>query len=276
MANWIIVGSTGGTIGGGGGGAPTMVADKATFFAGFGNPLLPRLDVGVRSIISQTSTPASLVAYLSTPPVTGSFLFDILVSQNGGLTWHSILNNPVSMTASGPVVSTDFVTNVGWASFAIGNLLRLDVLGTGGGPGYSSGFQCVLTMNAATADTSDRATFHIGMLVAPAVGADLGGYYVVAKHTQPRAAYIHAGIPPAADTVLDLQVQHLGSTDWVSIFPTGGQPVIQPSAQGVMSTATFAPHMGFSPGDLIRPYVVSGPAAAGTGYSIVLDMEVLT
>jgi hypothetical protein len=68
-----------------------------------------------------------------------------------------------------------------------------------------------------------------------------------------------------------------GVATWTSIFPAGGQPVIEPTINGTLASQTFAPGLSFEPGDLLRPYILSGPSASGTGtgYSVVLDMETL-
>jgi hypothetical protein len=277
MSNWTIVGGTGtGIAAGTGGTTPTPAAalsNKATFFAGFGNPILPGTDFGPRVIVSKPSTPSSLLAFLKNPPAAGSFTFDILLSVDGGITWNSILNNPISMTASGPITSSDFAPTSG---FAVGNLLRLDVYSTGVGPGFSNGFQCVLVMSTITPPTFDRATFNFGMLSAPPVGKDFGGYYIVANPTVPEVCYLVVKNPPPAAVTLDLQVQRKGLGAWSSIFPSGGQAVVPAGLVGTMETGDFVSNIGFSPGDLIRPFIVSGPPATGMSYSFVLELEVVT
>jgi hypothetical protein len=44
---------------------------------------------------------------------------------------------------------------------------------------------------------------------------------------------------------------------------------------GVLTAEVFASRMAFAPGELIRPYIISGPTASGMGYNVVLIMEVL-
>jgi len=273
-SDWIQLNGPGAASLGGVGGAlaaSDALANKATFFAGFGNPILPGVDLGVRHIISQASTPSTLYAFLAQPPAAGSFTFDIKLSQDGGNTWNSILNNPVSMTASGPISSNDFAPTSG---FAVTNLLRLDVLSTGVGPGFANGFQCVLTLQSVTPPSFDRATMTFGLISSPPVGRDFGGYYLVARNNQPAAIYVQVKHPPLAPVTLDIQVLRPGFFSWTSIFPTNGQPVIGPDINGTLASTTFANGLSFEPGDLIRPYLLSGPSASGFGYSVVLDMEV--
>ena len=271
-SDWLQLSGPGAASLGGALAASDALANKATFFAGFGNPILPGVDKGVRHIISQSATPEHLYAFLSQPPAAGSFTFDIKLSQDGGSTWNSILNNPVSMTASGPVPSNDFRSTGG---FAVGNLLRLDILSTGVGPGFANGFQCVLTMQSVTRPSFDRATMNFGLLSSPPPARDFGGYYLVARTNRPSAIYIQVKQAPLANVTLDIQVLRPGVATWTSIFPAGVQPVILPTNTGTQASTTFAPGLSFSPGDLLRPYILDGPAASGSGYSVVLDMEVL-
>ena len=248
------------------------LANKATFFAGFGNPILPGVDLGVRHIVSLAATPQLLYAFLAQPPAAGSFVFDIKLSQDG-VVWNSILNNPVSMVSTGPVTVNDFAPTHG---FAAGNLLRLDVLSTGLGPGFSNGFQCVLALQSGRPPTLDRVTMNFGLISAPPVANDFGGYYLVARHVQPAGIYIQVKQPPADNVTLDIQILRPGAFTWTSIFPAGDQPVIAPDMAGVLASSTFAPNMSFQPGDLLRPYIVKGPMATGFGYSVVISMEVLS
>jgi hypothetical protein len=272
-SDWLQLSGPGAASLGGALTASDALANKATFFAGFGNPILPGVDKGVRHIVSLAATPEHLYAFLSQPPAAGSFTFDIKLSQDGGSTWNSILNNPVSMTASGPVTSNDFLPTSG---FAVGNLLRLDVLSTGVGPGFANGFQCVLTMQSVTPPSFDRATMNFGLLSSPPRAKDFGGYYLVARSNQPSAIYVQVKQPPLANVTLDIQVLRPGVATWTSIFPGGGQPVILPTINGTLASTTFASGISFSPGDLLRPYILDGPAASGSGYTVVLDMEVLS
>ena len=271
-SDWLQLSGPGAASLGGALTASDALANKATFFAGFGNPILPGVDKGVRHIVSLAATPEHLYAFLSQPPAAGSFTFDIKLSQDGGSTWNSILNNPVSMTASGPVTSNDFLPTSG---FAVGNLLRLDVLSTGVGPGFANGFQCVLTMQSVTPPSFDRATMNFGLLSSPPRAKDFGGYYLVARTNRPSAIYIQVKQAPLANVTLDIQVLRPGVATWTSIFPAGVQPVILPTNTGTQASTTFVPGLSFSPGDLLRPYILDGPAASGSGYSVVLDMEVL-
>jgi hypothetical protein len=270
-SDWLQLSGPGAASLGGALAASDALANKATFFAGFGNPILPGVDKGVRHIVSQAASPEHLYALLSQPPAAGSFTFDIKLSQDGGSTWNSILNNPVSMTASGPVISNDFRPTGG---FAVSNLLRLDVLSTGVGPGFANGFQCVLTMQSVTPPSFDRATMNFGLLSSPPRGKDFGGYYLVARTNKPTAIYVQVKQPPLANVTLDIQVIRPGVAAWTSIFPAGGQPVILPTINGTLASTTFASGISFSPGDLLRPYILDGPSASGSGYSVVLDMEV--
>jgi hypothetical protein len=279
MANWTIIGGSqgpvvnppGGTTGGGGSSTKDdSLADKATFFAGFGNPILPGVDYGVRHIVSRTSTPGILFAYLASPPAAGSFTFDILLSQDGGSTWSTILNNPISINSANVVQSTDFVTNT---AFAPGNLLRLDVLNAGVGPGFANGFQCVLTTQGITVPGWDRATFVFGIATSPPIAQDLGGYFIATRPTAPSAVFLNVKNPPGGDVSLDLQVLRDGA--WTSIFPAGGPLTVAAAFSGVLTAEVFASRMAFAPGELIRPYIISGPTASGMGYNVVLIMEVL-
>jgi hypothetical protein len=276
-SDWIQINGPGAASLGGVGSAiaaSDALGNKATFFSGFGNPIMPGVDKGARHIISQAATPSALYAFLAQPPAAGSFTFDIMLSQDGGNTWNSILNNPISMTASGPTTSNDFAPTSG---FAVTNLLRLDILSTGLGPGFANGFQCVLALASITPPTFDRATMNFGLISAPPRGRDFGGYYLVVRNNQPSAIYVQVKQPPLANVTLDIQVLRPGVSTWTSIFPTGGQPVIEPTISGTLASQTFAPGLSFEPGDLLRPYILSGPSASGTGtgYSVVLDMETL-
>jgi hypothetical protein len=272
MANWTIIGGSqgpvvnppGGSTGGGSSTKNDSVADKATFFAGFGTPILPGMDYGVRHIVARESTPAALYAYLSTPPPAGSFIFDLLLSQDAGATWHTILGTPISIVSADVVESTDFVAGT---AFAPGNLLRLDVLSAG----FSSGFQCVLTMMGATAPGWDRATFIFGISGNPPVGRDFGGYFIVSRFTAPSSVLVNLKSPPGGDVALDLQVLRDGT--WTSILPS--PLTVAEGFDGVLSSEEFVDRMAFAPGELIRPYLVSGPSACGMGYNVVLITEVL-
>jgi len=270
MANWTIIGGSQGPVinppsgGGGGGTTLTGLAEKATFFAGFGTPILPGQDYGVRHIVARESTPTTLYAYLSTPPPAGSFIFDILLSQDAGATWNTILGTPISIVSADVVESSDFVPAT---AFAPGNLLRLDVLSAG----FSSGFQCVLTMQGATAPGWDRATFIFGISGNPPVGRDFGGYFIVSRFTAPNTVFVNLKSPPGGDVALDLQVLRDGT--WTSILSS--PLTVAEGFDAVLSSEEFVARMAFAPGELIRPYLVSGPAACGMGYNVVLEMEVL-
>ena len=270
MANWTIIGGSQGPVinppsgGGGGGTTLTGLAEKATFFAGFGTPILPGQDYGVRHLVARASAPATLYAYLSTPPPAGSFIFDLLLSQDGGVTWSTILGTPISIVSSAVVESTDFVAAT---AFAPGNLLRLDVLAAG----FSSGFQCVLTMMGTTPPGWDRATFIFGITGNPPVGRDFGGYFIVSRFTAPNTVFVNLKSPPGDAVTLDLQVLRDGT--WTSIL--AGPLTVAAGFDGVLSSEEFAPRLAFAPGDLIRPYILSGPAACGMGYNVVLNLEVL-
>ena len=270
MANWTIIGGSQGPVinppsgGGGGGTTLTGLAEKATFFAGFGTPILPGQDYGVRHVVARACTPATLYAYLSTPPPAGSFIFDLLLSQDGGVTWGTILGTPISIVSAAVVESADFVPA---SAFAPGNLLRLDVLAAG----FSSGFQCVLTMMGTTPPGWDRATFIFGITGNPPVGRDFGGYFIVSRFTAPSTVFVNLKSPPGDDVTLDLQVLRDGT--WTSIL--AGPLTVAAGFDGVLSSEEFAPRMAFAPGDLIRPYILSGPAACGMGYNVVLETEVL-
>jgi hypothetical protein len=270
MANWTIIGGSQGPVinppSGGGSSGTTLdgLAEKATFFAGFGTPILPGQDYGVRHIVARASTPTTLYAYLSTPPPAGSFIFDVLLSQDAGVTWNTILGTPISIVSAAVVESTDFAAGT---AFAPGNLLRLDVLSAG----FSSGFQCVLTMQGAITPGRDRATFIFGISGNPPVGKDFGGYFIVSRFTAPGTVFVNVKSPPGDDVTLDLQVLREGT--WTSIL--AGPLTVAAGFDGVLSSQEFARRMAFAPGDLIRPYLLSGPAACGMGYNVVLEMEVI-
>jgi hypothetical protein len=278
MANWTIIGGSqgpvvnppGGSTGGGGTTPDDSLADKATFFAGFGNPILPGVDYGVRHIVSRTSTPAILFAYLASPPAAGCFTFDILLSQDGGSTWSTILNNSISINSANVVQSADFKMNT---AFAMGNLLRLDVLNSGVGPGFANGFQCVLTTQGITVPGWDRATFVFGIAASPPVAQDIGGYFIVSRATAPSAVFLNVKDPPGSELDLDLQVLQDGV--WTSIFPAGQHITVSAGFSGVLTAQVFANHMAFAPGELIRPYILSGPPDSGVGYNVALEMEVI-
>jgi hypothetical protein len=115
------------------------------------------------------------------------------------------------------------------------------------------------------------------LISAPPPARDFGGYYLVVRNNQPSTIYVQVKQPPLANVTLDIQVLRPGVATWTSIFPVGGQPVIGPTITGTLACQTFAPGLSFEPGDLLRPYILSGPSASGngTGYSVVLDMETL-
>lgn len=259
-------GGTGGT-GGGTGTGGTGVADRATFFAGFGNPILPGVDLGARHVISQASTPGTLYCFLNNPPAAGDFTFTLSLSVDSGVTWTAILNNPISINSRNIVTSTDFVSGI---TFAAGNMLRLDVISSGLGPGFSNGFQCALSLNDTTAPAYDRATFWFGIATNPPIAQDMSGYYIVTRTTTPDTLYVNVKSPPSPTQVmLDFQVLQNGV--WTSILTA---PIaVTPGLTSMLVESSFAT-VQFNPGDLIRPYMVSGPPASGMGYNAVLEMTV--
>ena len=271
MANWIIIGgSQGPVINPPGGGTPADddppdgLAEKATFFAGFGSPILPGQDYGARHIVARSSAPTHLYAHVTNPSPSGPFIFDVLLSMDGGVTWNTCLGTPISIVSTDVVVSTDFVAGT---TFAAGNLLRLDIKTAG----ISSGFQCVLAMQGATAPGWDRATFVFGLNVNPPVGRDFGGYYLVSRATMPTRVMIHLRVPPGDDVALDLHVWRDGN--WYSFLTT---PItVAAGFVGVITSEEFQPNTTFTPGQLIRPYLVAGSAASGMGYNVVLSLGVL-
>jgi hypothetical protein len=85
--------------------------------------------------------------------------------------------------------------------------------------------------------------------------------------------FLNVKNPPGGDVSLDLQVLRDG--DWTSIFPAGGPLTVAAAFSGVLTAEVFASRMAFAPGELIRPYIISGPTASGMGYNVVLQLEVL-
>jgi len=199
------------------------------------------VDYGVRHIVSRTSTPGTLFAYLASPPAAGSFTFDILLSQDGGSTWSTILNNPISINSANVVQSTDFVTNI---AFAPGNLLRLDVLNAGVGPGFANGFQCVLTTQGSRCQAGTRATFAFGSRPtrqSPRTSRLLHRD----PATAPSAVFLNVKNPPGGDVSLDLQVcaTEIGHRS----FPLGAPLRVAAGFDAVLTAEVFASRMAFAP-----------------------------
>jgi hypothetical protein len=260
----------GGTGGSSGLGSVTNgVADRAVFFAGFGSPIMPGVDYGTRHIVLRASKPGVLYALLKEPPASGDFIFDIDLSEDQGATWVSILAAPVVIPAgfSGPTVSNAFAAN---ASLALGNLLRLQVIASGDGPGFSNGFSCAIRLDGASIPGWDRATFAFGFTGNVPIGVDLGAYYIATRASRPGTLYCNVKNPPAANTYLDVQVFQGG--EWTSIFLT--PLLIAAGTTSVISTTAFAA-IAISPGDLLRPMLVSGPPISGMGYNVSLELEVI-
>jgi len=114
------------------------LADKATFFAGSAIRFCPGVDYGVRHIVSRTSTPGILFAYLASPPAAGSFTFDILLSQDGVRRGPRSFNHPISIirrTSSSPPISSRYRSRRQSSASGCVNGRR---------PGFANGFQGVL------------------------------------------------------------------------------------------------------------------------------------
>lgn len=261
-------GTGGGTSGTGGGTYGYGVADRATLFAGFAAPILPGVDYGTRHIVLRSSWPGALYAFLYEPPASGDFVFDVEASQDGGETWDSILAAPIVIPAGvqGPTISASFASTAGLAP---GNLLRLQVIASGDGPGFSNGFVCTIRLDGANVPGWDRATFAFGFTGNVPIGQDLGGYYIATRQTTPGTLYCNVKSPPAADAYLDIQA--LKGGEWTSIFLS--PLLIAAGTSSVISTSTFA-NITIMPGDLLRPMLVSGPSLSGMGYNISLELEV--
>ena len=262
--------ATGGGGGGGGGGTSgTGVADRATFFAGFGAPLLAGSDCGTRHIAIMSSQPGALYAMLSRPAVLNPVVFDIQSSLDSGVTWNSILSSPVTIPAgyAGLVTAPGF--GVG-SALAAGDLLRLFIISS---DVAASGLIAAVRLDGATAPGWDRATFALGLSSNIPIGVDVGAYYIATQKTQPSTLYCYVKSPPSGgSTVIDLQVQHGGGA-WTSIFSV---PLTVPSGTtSVITASTFNSAITVYPGDLLRPMCLSGPTSPGAGYILSLEFEVI-
>jgi hypothetical protein len=257
-------GGNGGTAGTGGAG----IADRATFFAGFGSPLLAGSDCGTRHIAIMSSQPGALYAMLTRPAILNPVVFDVQSSLDGGSTWNSILSSPVTI----PAGYTGLVTAPGFgvgSALAAGDLLRLFIISSDIG---ASGLIAAVRLDGATAPGWDRATFALGLSSNIQIGVDVGAYYIATQKTQPSTLYCYVKSPPSGgSTVIDIQVQH-GGGPWTSIFSV---PLTVPAGTtSVITTSTFNPAVTIYPGDLLRPMCLSGPASPGAGYILTLELEV--
>ena len=254
--------------GGGGGTASSGVADRATFFAGFGAPIMPGSDSGARHIVMRAVVPMAVFAHLTDPPVSGDFIFDILGSQDSGGTWMSILAQPIVIPAGYTGITANALFASG-ASLAPGNLLRLLILSAGDGPGYSNGFICSVRLDGATIPGWDRATFVLGLRGNVPVGVDLGAYWIATRTTQPATLYCTVTNPPLSDAYLDIQVFQGG--EWQSLFLS---PLLIAAGNTAVTSTTAFTTISIAPGDLLRPMLVSGPASSGSGYTISLEFDI--
>lgn len=265
--------STSAPSGGSGGGVNYGVADRATFFAGFGSPILPGSDYGLRHIVLRACRPGALFALLATPPAAGDFVFDIQRSQDAGATWTSILATPVVIPAGcNTVVATSSFAADG-AGLAPGNLLRLVVLSSGVGPGFSNGFICTVRLDGADIPGFDRAGFALGFKGNVPVAQDLGATWIATRTAKPSALYCVVQSPPIGGDV-HLDIQKGGAGSWQSIFPPDTPLVISAGVTAMISTVTFATGASIAPGELLRPILLSGPAVTGMGYNIALELEI--
>lgn len=260
--------------GGGGGSAGNYgygVADRATFSAGMGHPILVGADFGARHIVIRPSRPGSLYAHLASPQVSGDFLFDVLRSINGGETWVSILATPVVIPPrfDGVVAFSQFTEN---SQLAPGNLLRIDVISAGNGPGFASGLMCSVRLDGDSVPGWDRATVLFGLSEQPQPDIDYGIRYIATRRTRPAIVYGFARQPPIGmATEIDLQVWRDG--EWLSLFPPGQPISFPPGVESVLTTDAVA-NIEILPGDLIRPMVLNSAVSSGLGFNIAMDMEV--
>jgi len=263
--------SASGTGGGSGGSYGYGVADRATFYAGFGLPILVGADYGARHIVLRPSRPGALYAHLTSPQVAGDFIFDLLRSIDGGVTWTSILLEAITIPAgfSGIVASSQFPSG---AQLAPGNLLRLDILSSGRGPGFASGFICSLRLDGDTVPGWDRATILFGLSEQPLPAVDYGIRWIATRRTRPAMLYAFARQPPiGSSTLVDLQVLRDGA--WISLFPPGQPLSFAPGVTSVLASDSFA-EIQLLPGDLVRPIILDCPVSSGLGFNIALELEV--
>ncbi len=261
------------SLGGGGGSGGTYgygVADRATFSAGMGRPILVGADFGTRHIVIRPSRPGALFAHLASPQVSGDFLFDILRSIDGGETWTSILATPVVIPPAftGVVAFSQFTAG---SQLAPGNLLRIDVISSGNGPGFASGLVCSLRLDGDSVPGWDRATILFGLSEQPQPGIDYGVRYIATRRTRPATIYAFVRRPPVGRaTEIDLQVWRAGA--WLSLLPPGQLLSFAPNVESILATDAVA-NIEILPGDLIRPMVLNSAVSSGLGFNIALEME---
>jgi hypothetical protein len=258
--------------GGGSGGAYGYgVADRATFSAGMGRPILVGADFGARHIVIRPSRPGALFAHLASPQASGDFIFDVLRSIDSGETWVSVLATPVVIPPgfNGVVAFSQFTAG---SQLAPGNLLRIDVISAGNGPGYASGLMCSIRLDGDSVPGWDRATILFGLSEQPQPGIDYGVRYIATRRTTPAMIYAMVRQPPIGTaTEIDLQVWRAGS--WHSLFPPGQPLSFAPNVESILTTDAVA-NIEILPGDLIRPIVLNAAVSSGLGFNIALEMEV--
>ncbi|MCX6624456.1 MAG: hypothetical protein NTY38_26020 [Acidobacteria bacterium] len=246
------------------------MADRATFSAGMGRPILVGTDLGARHIVIRPSRPGALFAHLASPQVAGDFIFDVLRSIDSGETWVTILATPVVIPPAftGVVAFSQFTSG---SQLAPGNLLRIDVISAGNGPGFASGLVCSLRLDGDSVPGWDRATILFGLSEQPQPGIDYGVRYIATRRTRPAMVYAFVRQPPVGSpTEIDLQVWRAGA--WLSLFPPGQPLSFAPNVESILTTDAVA-NIEILPGDLIRPMVLNGAVSSGLGFNIALEME---
>jgi hypothetical protein len=266
----VVSGGSGGSGGGGTGG--TGYADRATFLSGFGGPILPNSDTGARYIATRALTPVEVWAYLAEPPVNGDFTLDLMRSQDEGQNWASILTAPLVIPGGVHHGSTRAFARD--ANLAPGNLLRLIVYACGEGGGqaaYARGLVCSLRLDAADIPGAERANFLLGLNGNLPLYQNLRAYFLATRRTRPSVLYCRVVAPPPADCYLDLQVSQ--GDEWASIFLAPLR--IAAGYAGTTTTTDFA-EVTIEAGSLLRPMFVGGTGNCGAGYTLSLELQIIT
>ena len=138
MSTWTITAQTGfGGGGGSGGGIGWALLGIMTF--GLDDDTVGANAPGHYGNIEIPGVPVHASISCVTPPTSAAAIFDVLLSTDNGATWNSIFvtGSPFTYptTATGLVqFSGIFATT---ATFAIGNMLRVDVIQSGGAQGIT-------------------------------------------------------------------------------------------------------------------------------------------